>query len=55
VKKIADDPADDEALSRAVMARAEAIVTGDSHLLRLSRYRDIQIVTPRTLSMMMEL
>jgi putative PIN family toxin of toxin-antitoxin system len=55
VKEIADDPADDKVLATAVMGRAEAIVTGDSHLLRLSRYRDIQIVTPRTLSTMMEL
>jgi uncharacterized protein len=55
VKEIADDPADTNVLATAVAGRAETIVTGDSHLLRLSRYRDIQIVTPRTLSTMMDL
>ena len=55
VKEIADDPVDNKVLATAVAGRAETIVTGDSHLLRLSRYRDIQIVTPRTLSTMMKL
>ena len=55
IKEIADDPQDDKVLATAVAGRAETIVTGDSHLLRLSRYRDVQIVTPRTLSAMMNL
>jgi putative PIN family toxin of toxin-antitoxin system len=55
VKEIADDPADNKVLATAVAGEAETIVTGDSHLLRLSQYRDIQIVTPRTLSTMMKL
>ena len=55
VKEIADDPADNKVLATAVAGGAETIVTGDSHLLRLSHYGDIQILTPRTLSTMMKL
>lgn len=53
VKEIADDPADDKVLATAVAGRAETIVTGDSHLLKLSQYRNIEIVTPGAFSTMM--
>jgi uncharacterized protein len=55
VEEIADDPADNKILATAVAGRAETIVTGDSHLLRLSQYGNIKIVTPRTLCTMMKL
>jgi putative PIN family toxin of toxin-antitoxin system len=55
IKEIADDPQDDKVLATGVAGQAESIVTGDSHLLRLSQYRDIQIITPRTFSEIMKL
>jgi putative PIN family toxin of toxin-antitoxin system len=55
IKEIADDPQDDKVLATGVAGRAESVVTGDSHLLRLSQYRDIQIIIPRTFSEIMKL
>ena len=37
------DPTDDRILECAVAAEAEVIVSGDTHLLSLGRYRDIPI------------
>ena len=42
---IADDPDDDEVLACAIAAQAEAIVSGDSHLIDLEEYRGIPIRT----------
>lgn len=39
------DPADDQVLAAALAARADLIVSGDSHLLDLAGFRDIPIVT----------
>ena len=39
------DPDDDAVLACAVAARAEIIVSGDSHLLDLKQYEGIRIVT----------
>ncbi|MFY9821990.1 MAG: putative toxin-antitoxin system toxin component, PIN family [Thermoanaerobaculia bacterium] len=39
-----DDPDDDEILACAVAARAEVIVSGDSHLLTLKEFRGIRIL-----------
>jgi putative PIN family toxin of toxin-antitoxin system len=39
------DPDDDAVLACAVAARADAIVTGDSHLLDLGQYQGIPILT----------
>ncbi len=44
---IADDPDDDILLACAVEGRASFIVSGDSHLKALGRYRGVEIVTPR--------
>lgn len=44
---IKEDPDDDRILSCAWVSGAEYIVTGDPHLLKLGRYRNIPIVTPR--------
>ena len=43
---IVDDPDDDAVLACAVAARADLVVSGDPHLLKLERYQDIPIVTP---------
>lgn len=42
---IADDPDDDAVLACAVAARTDAIVTGDGHLLDLTEYQGIAILT----------
>ncbi len=43
------DPDDDAVLACAVACEAEAIVSGDSHLLSLKQYRDIPILTADSL------
>jgi putative PIN family toxin of toxin-antitoxin system len=44
---IADDPDDDEVLACAEAARAEIIVSGDSHLLALVEFRGIRFYERR--------
>ena len=39
------DPDDDAVLACAIAAQAQAIVSGDSHLLKLKQYADIPILT----------
>ena len=46
VRAIDGDPADDRILECAAEARADFIVSGDSHLLRLREWRSIPIVAP---------
>ncbi len=41
---VVEDPEDNRILECAVEAKANYIVTGDSHLLKLSRYQNIEIV-----------
>ena len=41
---VRDDPADDKFLEVATAAGANIIVSGDRHLLGLSRYKNIQIL-----------
>ena len=47
VEAIKDDPADNRVLECAVSGKAEVIVSGDKHLLKLKKFRDILILTPR--------
>jgi putative PIN family toxin of toxin-antitoxin system len=42
---ILDDPDDDAVLACAVAAKAQAIVSGDSHLLKLANFSSIPILT----------
>ena len=42
---IARDPSDDAVLAAALAGGADLIVSGDSHLLNLKRYQNIEIVT----------
>jgi putative PIN family toxin of toxin-antitoxin system len=44
ISAIPEDPDDNRVLECAVAAGSRYIVTGDADLLRLKRYRDIQIV-----------
>ena len=45
VPVVEEDPDDDAVLACAVAAQAEAIVSGDSHLLDLKEYEKIPVVT----------
>ncbi len=42
------DPDDDIVVATAVAGDADAIVSGDSHLLAIGEYRGIPIITPAT-------
>ncbi len=44
---IADDPNDDHILACAVAGKADILVSGNKHLLRLKEYEGIPIVRPR--------
>jgi len=51
---IADDPEDDAVLACALGAHADAIVSGDRHLLRLQIYQGIPVLTaPELLARLM--
>ena len=43
---IEKDPSDDRYIECALVAKAEYMITGDSHLIELERYQGIQILTP---------
>ncbi len=42
---VLEDPDDDNVLACALGAKADAVVSGDSHLLRLNSYQGIPILT----------
>jgi putative PIN family toxin of toxin-antitoxin system len=44
-RTIAKDPADDAVLATALAAQADAIVSGDAHLLDLKQYHGMPILT----------
>ncbi len=46
VSRIKDDPSDDRILECALAACANAVVSGDSHLLALRTFRGMPIVSP---------
>jgi predicted nucleic acid-binding protein len=48
VNAVKDDPDDNRILECALAARADVIVSGDGHLLRLTAYEGITILTPRS-------
>lgn len=47
ITAIQADPPDNLVLEAAVAGRAEGIISGDRHLLRLKSFRDIPILTAR--------
>lgn len=49
IRVVTDDPADDRVLEAAGEGRAEVVVSGDRHLLRLRAWRGIRIVTAAAL------
>jgi putative PIN family toxin of toxin-antitoxin system len=44
---VCDDPDDDKFLACALASKAKLIVSGDKHLLRVTGYQNIVIVSPR--------
>lgn len=46
VKEIIEDPDDDVILACALAARADMIVSGDNHLLKLGRWKGMDILNP---------
>ncbi len=49
-----EDPADNDVIDCAVEARAEYVVSGDAHLLRLGEFEGIRIVDADTFLRLME-
>ncbi len=47
VKAVIGDPDDNRILECALAARADCVVSGDRHLLRLGSYMSIAIMSPR--------
>lgn len=47
INAVEDDPDDDKFLEAAVAGNVDYLVSGDQHLLNLSSFRGINIVTPR--------
>ena len=47
IQAVASDPQDDKFIEAAVTGSAEFIVSGDSHLLELKRFRATPILTAR--------
>jgi putative PIN family toxin of toxin-antitoxin system len=48
INAVEDDPDDDKFVEAAVAGDVDFLVSGDSHLLSLDSYGDVDIVTPRT-------
>ena len=44
INVVLEDPEDNRILERAVEAKANYIITGDFHLLKLNRYLDIEVL-----------
>ena len=44
---ICEDPLDDKFLECAIAGKAEFIISGDKHLLKVSAYQRIKIISPR--------
>jgi putative PIN family toxin of toxin-antitoxin system len=47
IKVVENDPKDDKFLEAAIAGKADAIVSGDQHLLELKIFRSIPIMTAR--------
>jgi putative PIN family toxin of toxin-antitoxin system len=47
LEPVCSDPEDDKFLACAVAGSAEYIITGDGHLLKVSKYGNVEIVNPR--------
>lgn len=50
LEPVSADPDDDKFLARAVASRTHVIVSGDKHLLRVSGWNRIEVLTPRQMA-----
>ena len=46
-QKVCEDPHDDKIFAVAIESGAKIIVSGDKHLLKVSNYEDVSVLTPR--------
>jgi putative PIN family toxin of toxin-antitoxin system len=46
-KPVCADPDDDKFIECAIAGKAEAIISGDKHLLNASGYQGLEVMTPR--------
>ena len=46
-KLVRSDPDDDKFIECAIAGKAMAIISGDKHLLKVSGYQGIDVITPR--------
>jgi putative PIN family toxin of toxin-antitoxin system len=46
---VCDDPDDDKFIACALASKSKLIVSGDKHLLKVSGFRGIRVITPREL------
>jgi putative PIN family toxin of toxin-antitoxin system len=44
---VCDDPDDDKFIACALASKSKVIVSGDKHLLKVSGFRGIRVITPR--------
>jgi putative PIN family toxin of toxin-antitoxin system len=47
VKLIDEDPEDDKILECALIVGADFIITGDTHLLKIGKFKQTKIISPR--------
>ena len=46
-QNICDDPDDDKFIACALSSNSKIIITGDKHLLKITGYKGIEIITPK--------
>ena len=46
-QQVCEDPHDDKFFAAALDSRAKIIISGDKHLLRISGYQGVSVLTPR--------
>lgn len=49
IEIVKEDPEDNKILECAVSSNSEYIITYDNHLLKLNKFKDIEIITPDNL------
>jgi putative PIN family toxin of toxin-antitoxin system len=46
-QRVCEDPHDDKFIAAAIDSRTKVIISGDKHLLRVSGYQGVSVLTPR--------
>ncbi|MBI3617427.1 MAG: putative toxin-antitoxin system toxin component, PIN family [Candidatus Omnitrophica bacterium] len=47
IEPVCADPDDDKFISCAIASKTKIVISGDKHLLDVSGYKDIEVLTPR--------